>query len=100
MRGRLLAAGLLTGAVFALNAAPSPAPVPPKDCGFMTVKGHRYNIKADQLRCKAARRYSRRYLKGDGHPKGYSCQNYRRSETAIKFTCTKNNREKYLAIRH
>jgi hypothetical protein len=89
---RVLAACALSVAVFALNAAPSPAPVPPKDCGFTKVKGHRYNIKADQLRCRKARKLSRRYLAGNGKPKGYDCQRYSSSQTDIAFRCTKGQR--------
>jgi hypothetical protein len=93
----VLATGAVAATAFALHAAPSPAPVPPKDCGFIEVKGHRYNIKSDQLRCKRARKYSRHYLKGRGKPKGYSCTNYG-SETAIKFRCSKGVRV-FFAIR-
>jgi hypothetical protein len=79
---------IIAGVVLAVTAPPSPAPVPPKDCGFMTVKNQRYNVKSDQLRCKRARKFSKHYLKGDGKPKGWSCQNYG-SETAIEFRCSK-----------
>jgi hypothetical protein len=82
----------LSLAAFGLHAVPSPAPVPPKDCGFIKVKGHRYNVKADQLRCKKGRKLSRHYLAGKGKPKGYSCQRYPASQTDIAFRCTKGVR--------
>jgi hypothetical protein len=91
MRGRVLLASVLALVMFALHAAPSPAPVPPKNCGSMEVKGRSYQIKAD-IRCKRARRYSRRYLAGNGKPDGWSCQRYSRSETNIAFRCTKGSR--------
>lgn len=91
MARRLLVLAAATTAAFALHITPAPAPVPPKDCGFMTVKGHRYNIKSDQLRCRKARKYAKRYLSGGGKPKGHSCQTYG-SETAIKFRCQKGAR--------
>jgi hypothetical protein len=82
--------GLLaaTGAAFAWSAAPAPAPVPPKNCGFMTVKGKRYNVKSDQMRCRKARRKTRSYLKGGGEPRGFDCTRYGR-ETNIAFRCQK-----------
>jgi hypothetical protein len=92
VRGRLALIAALSLAAFGLQAAPSPAPVPPKDCGFTTVKHHRYNIKADQVRCRKARKLSRRYLAGKGKPKGYSCQRYSPSQTDIAFRCTKGAR--------
>ena len=92
MLRRALATCALSTIVFALHAAPSPAPVPPKDCGFMTIGGQRYQIKAD-IRCKKARTRARRYLKGNGKPEGWNCTRYSRSQTAIAFRCTKGNRE-------
>lgn len=66
----------------------APAPVPPKDCGFITVKGKRLNVKTDSLRCKKGRKYTRAYMKGQGKPKGFTCADYG-SETAIEFRCAK-----------
>lgn len=83
--------------MFALHAAPSPAPVPPKNCGTMQVKGNGYQVKAD-IRCKRARRYARRYLAGNGAPDGWSCQRYSRSETNIAFKCNRGKRSVF-AIR-
>ena len=92
MRGRVLLTFALTCSAFALHAAPSPAPVPPQDCGFVRVHHHRFNIKSDQVRCKRARKLSKRYLAGNGKPKGYSCTKYSKSETDIAFRCTKGAR--------
>lgn len=78
--------------VLALTPALSWGPVPPKDCGFIKVKSHRYNIKADQLRCDPAKRYSRSYLGENHKPKGYSCTKYSPSETAVRFRCTKGQK--------
>ena len=78
-------------------SAPAGAIVPPRDCGFMTVKSHRYNVKADQLRCRRARTYTRGYLRTRDRPSGYSCRNYDRS-TAMKFRC-KRGIKVFFAIR-
>jgi hypothetical protein len=67
------------------------APVPPKDCGMLSAKGKRYQIKADQLRCRTARRLAARYLRYGSKPRGYSCRTYGPG-TAIKFRCSKGER--------
>ena len=54
----------------------------------MDVRGKTYNIKADQIRCRRARRYARRYLRTHDRPSGYSCRDYGRT-TSIKFRCSK-----------
>jgi hypothetical protein len=71
--------------------AKSWAPVPPRDCGMLTVGGKRFNVKADQIRCQTARRYARTYLKRSRKPSGYSCRRYGR-ETRIEFRCSKGAR--------
>jgi hypothetical protein len=80
-------ATILLGAALAAMAvaAPSGAIVPPKDCGRVTVGGKRYDIKADQLRCPTARRYSTTYLRSRHRPARYSCHRYR--GTALVFRC-------------
>lgn len=77
-------------------AQPAGAIVPPRNCGFTTVKGERYNVKADQLRCKTAVTYSRRYLSSRSRPSGYRCRNY--TGTALKFKCDRGTRS-FFAIR-
>ena len=42
-------------AMLAASAPHGVAIVPPSDCGRLTVKAKRYDIKADQLRCSTAR---------------------------------------------
>src|SRR4051812_9088379 len=81
--GALLAAAALIASLVA--AGPAGAIVPPKDCGKITVKSHRYNVKADQLPCAKARDYSVTYLKTHHKPRYYSCFSY--SGSAIKFRC-------------
>lgn len=68
------------------------APVPPRDCGTVEANGNRFNVKADQIRCRKARRYTRRYLVSHRKPRGYSCQDYDPGETSIRFRCTKGIR--------
>jgi hypothetical protein len=89
-----VAVALVLGLVL---AQPAGAIVPPKNCGMMTVKGKRYQIKADQMRCTPARTYSARYLRTHQRPTGYRCTDYR-SGTALKFRCYKRLRV-FFAIR-
>jgi hypothetical protein len=77
--------------VMAVLPAKSWAPVPPRDCGMLTVDGKRFNVKADQIRCRTARRYAKTYLKSSRRPSGYSCRRYGR-ETKIEFRCSKGTR--------
>jgi hypothetical protein len=84
----------LVGATLAfavLPAAKSWAPVPPRDCGMLKLSGKRFNVKADQIRCRTARRYTKRYLASRAAPAGYRCRDYGR-ETRIKFRCSRGDR--------
>jgi hypothetical protein len=76
------------GVALAVGVEGAWAPVPPKNCGDLVTGGKRFNIKADQLRCRRARRYSRSYLAEHHRPRGFSCRTYGR-ETAIRFRCSK-----------
>ena len=89
MRGYLAApfAVLLAALLLLVFAAPSPAPVTPRKCGDITVGSREYLIKADQIRCKTARRWAR----------GYRCRNAG-SSSALKFRCWKSQRT-YFAIK-
>jgi hypothetical protein len=85
---------IVVAATVALVVALAPqawAPVPPKNCGMLAAKGKRFNIKADQIRCRTARRYARRYLASHRKPRGYSCRDYGRG-TSIEFRCSKGAR--------
>ena len=81
----ILAAACLA---IAMLAPSSGAIVPPTNCGKLTVKGKRYTIKADQLRCVTARSHSERYLSTHKRPTGYTCRDYGR-ETKLKFRCSR-----------
>ena len=98
-RGRIAgpAALVLATLLLLVFAAPSPAPVAPRKCGDITVKNKRYLVKADQVKCSTAKDWSRRYLKGDGHPKGYSCSPGS-AGSQLKFRCWKHERT-YFAIK-
>lgn len=78
-------------AVAAVAAPSAGAIVPPKNCGMLTVKGKRYQVKADQMRCRPARTYTERYLRSHIRPTGYRCSDYG-SSTALKFRCAKRTR--------
>jgi hypothetical protein len=90
-------AALVAAIALAFAAGPAHAVVPPRDCGMQTVKGKRYNIKADQIRCRTARSYSRTYLTSHRRPRGYRCRDYTR-RTKIKFRCQRGIRV-FFAIR-
>jgi hypothetical protein len=86
---------VVTAITFALVVVLAPgaawAPVPPRNCGMLEAKGKRFNIKADQIRCRTARRQAKRYLRYGDRPSGYSCRTFGRS-TRIKFRCSKGPR--------
>jgi hypothetical protein len=87
----LLVVAAVVLAACATLAAVAPragAIVPPSDCGTIVVKGKRYNVKADQLRCAPSRTYARRYLSSHRRPSGYRCRDFG-SETKLKFRCSR-----------
>ena len=86
--GRAALALAVAVALLAVLAPHSPAIVPPTDCGRLTVKGKRYTIKADQLRCVTARSHASRYLSKHRKPSGYRCRDYG-TETKLKFRCAR-----------
>lgn len=86
-RSILIAVALV--AALCLPAVAS-AVVPPKSCGTMTVKGKRYQIKADQMRCSRAKDYARDYLKSRDRPRGYRCRSYKGSK--LKFRCERGSK--------
>jgi hypothetical protein len=89
---RVAAAGaLIAFAAAAVSGTGAGATVPPKNCGMMTVKSKRYQIKADQMRCSTAKTYSRRYLTRHARPSGYRCTDFT-SSTKLKFRCAKRVR--------
>jgi len=88
-RARPIAAALVATCLALAALAPtSGAIVPPTNCGKLTVKGKRYTIKADQLRCVTARSHASRYLTTHKRPTGYTCRDYGR-ETKLKFRCSR-----------
>ena len=94
--GRVLLIACLAAVLVA--AAPAGAIVPPRDCGRITVKHKRYNIKADQMRCRDAVRYSRNYLTSSRRkPRGYTCRRYS-GGTKLAFRCSRGVKN-FFAIR-
>lgn len=88
-----LAAGLLLAAG---PAAPATAVVPPRSCGSLTAKGKRYDVKADQIACSSAKRWTRTYLETKRRPSGYTCRRY--TDTKLAFRCNRGVRQ-FFAIR-
>ena len=92
MRALRASAAVVSALALVLVAAPpAPAPVPPRDCGMLDARGKRYNVKADQVRCRTARSYAKDYLVRSRTPSGYRCRDYGRA-TSIEFRCSKGSR--------
>jgi hypothetical protein len=96
-RPLLCFAALALAAALALPASGG-AVVPPKDCGFITVKHKRYNVKADQITCKQGRAYAKDKLTGHGAPRGYTCKKPS-SGSALKVYCDKGKRVFFAILR-
>ena len=77
-------------------AGPAAAVVPPKDCGSITVKAKRYNVKADQMTCRTAKAWSRTYLERRRKPSGWTCNRY--TNTKLVFRCHRSTKS-FFAIR-
>lgn len=56
------------------STATTQAVLPPRDCGTMEVRGKDWRVKADQVRCRRARRISRRYIRTRDAPAAYRCR--------------------------
>src|SRR3954463_3946208 len=94
-----LVPAVVLGAVAALLAtAPGQAIVPPKNCGSITVKHHRYNIKGDQLPCKQARAYAATYIARHKRPRGYGCHRFSGSALVAKCVNTRTNPDRTIFI--
>ncbi len=96
----MIRASLLAAAVAALLALPATATavVPPKNCGMMTVKAKRYQVKADQMSCATGRDHARRFLRSGRKPSGYRCKDYPTKRGEVDFYCNKGRRV-FFAIR-
>jgi hypothetical protein len=88
--GRSFLGALAVTVLFAV-AATSEAIVPPKNCGTITVKHRRYQIKADQLPCSSAKTYASRYLGAGTRPPGYRCHRYSGSALVARCENTRAN---------
>ena len=87
-RHHVLSLVLATVAVALASALPASAVVPPTNCGNVEVKGDKFNVKADQIRCKKARPFAVDYLKRKDRPRGYQCESFG-ADTRIEFRCAK-----------
>src|SRR4051794_10702851 len=93
-----LAALALAVAAALLATAPGQAIVPPKNCGSIKVKHHRYNIKGDQLPCKQARSYASTYIARHKTARGYRCQRFSGSALVAKCVNTHTNPDRTIFI--
>ncbi len=94
-RATILAAAVAAALCLAPAAT---AVVPPKNCGTMTVKGKRFQVKADQISCSTGRDHAKRYLTNGSKPRGYSCRRPSQSKGRVNVYCN-NGRKIFLAIR-
>jgi len=95
---RLLTALGATALLLALPAA-VPAVVPPKDCGRMTVKGKRYQVKVDQISCSTGRTYTSRYLARGSKPRGYRCRENRPKRNSVQLSCSSGRKQLFVIRR-
>ena len=86
-----LVGGLVVIALGGAAAVNTHAIVPPKNCGTITVRHHRYNIKADQLPCSSAKTYASRYLSSGTRPPHYTCHRYKGSALVARCENTRAN---------
>jgi hypothetical protein len=91
---------IIAAAVAAILSLPTltSAVVPPKNCGTMSVKGKRYQVKADQMSCTTGRDHARRYLQNGRKPRGYRCRDYPSKKGRVDFYCNKSKKI-FFAIR-
>ena len=75
----------------------TPAVVPPKDCGRMTVSGKRIQVKVDQITCKSGKRYATNFMRSRSKPSGYTCRTYPPKKNRVRFYCN-NGRKIFFAI--
>lgn len=69
-----LAALTAAFAVMLVAAVPAGAIVPPRNCGTITVKGKRWQIVADQIRCPTAKKWATTYIRSFKAPRYYTCK--------------------------
>jgi hypothetical protein len=96
MKRTLLPAAALVAALLVPSGAP--AVVPPKNCGNVTVSGKRFQVKADQISCRSAKRYAKRYVSSRSKPRGYTCKRPSSAKGRVNFYCN-NGRKIFFGIR-
>lgn len=74
------------------------ATVPAKACGKIKVNGKPYRVKAHRTKCRFARNWSKKVLRGKGGPAGWSCRRFPARKTRIAFVCRKAGKD-FFAIR-
>jgi hypothetical protein len=82
-------------ACLALPAA-APAPIAPRDCGDMRMRGKTYQVKADVISCKTAREHVKRRFTRGTKPRGYTCRR-QAPGSRVKVYCN-NGKKLFMAI--
>lgn len=72
--------------VLLLVAASGAGAVPAKKCASVTVRGTSYVVTAHGVRCGYARRWVKRYLRAERHPRHWKCTPPT-GETNVRVNC-------------
>jgi hypothetical protein len=67
-----------------------------RPCGVITKGSRAYRVYQNNLRCRKARRGVRKYLRGDGPLRGFSCD---RSDPNYSFYCRNSSGRKAYAAK-
>lgn len=95
---RTIASLAAAAAALAIVAAPGGAVVAPNNCGKLTAKGKRYQVKSHRLSCRIAKPAADRFLETGRRPSGYRCRTFDPRQTRIRFRCVRGDRD-FFAIR-
>ena len=72
---KLTLAAMVAAFAVALTASvPAGAITAPVQCGTIKVKGKKWRITADQIRCSTAKKYSATYIRTFRTPRYYKCK--------------------------
>lgn len=96
MRRVATAAGVV--AALALAPAAGEAVVSPTNCGKVSAKGKRYQVKSHRIACRIAKPAAKRFLETGRKPRGYTCRTFSPKQTKIRFRCFRGQKDFY-AIR-
>ncbi|HWH43532.1 MAG TPA: hypothetical protein VNT32_02260 [Thermoleophilaceae bacterium] len=91
-------APLAAVAVLALLPPAGESVVSPNNCGKISAKGKRYQVKSHLISCRIAKPAADRFLETGRRPSGYTCRTFSPEQTKIRFRCFRGQKDFY-AIR-